>query len=368
MASQSVSSKRELEGGGYYARPQQGQDNNPFREVEKKYQLHYDQEMTYSKGKLRGKKGKFSERPTDLSDVIDFRHFDEEASSMKAAELGVERRNVDVSTSPRKAVVAVYTMEKHPGFYFVREFLDEESVDEATLDIVTKYIEPPSNSNHTKRHGHFKGLWVAAQRGLYLSSDCGSRGDGCGDKGGGGDDCWSEVQSSTSARKILDKLRWVTLGPQYDWTNRVYKEDVPFTALPVKLKALAENLVKTLGVSDSYSADAALLNFYGAKDTLGGHRDDSEHDLSQPLVSMSLGCDAIFLLGQTTKNEKPTAMLVRSGDIIILSGLARKCYHGVPRIFSCGERSRKGEEEEDQLTVQSYLEKHRINISIRMVR
>lgn len=44
-------------------------------------------------------------------------------------------------------------------------------------------------------------------------------------------------------------------------------------------------------------ADAAIVNYYGKADTLGGHKDDVESDLTQPLISISLGCDAIFLLG-----------------------------------------------------------------------
>ena len=41
----------------------------------------------------------------------------------------------------------------------------------------------------------------------------------------------------------------------------------------------------------------ALVNYYHEGDTLGGHRDDVESDQSAPIVAISLGCDAIFLLG-----------------------------------------------------------------------
>ena len=41
----------------------------------------------------------------------------------------------------------------------------------------------------------------------------------------------------------------------------------------------------------------ALVNYYHEGDTLGGHRDDVERDQSAPIVAISLGCDAIFLLG-----------------------------------------------------------------------
>lgn len=44
-------------------------------------------------------------------------------------------------------------------------------------------------------------------------------------------------------------------------------------------------------------ADAAIVNYYSKGDTLGGHKDDVEEDLTQPLVSISIGCAAVFLMG-----------------------------------------------------------------------
>lgn len=46
-----------------------------------------------------------------------------------------------------------------------------------------------------------------------------------------------------------------------------------------------------------FKPDAALINYYRSGDTLGGHLDDVEKDMTKPIVSFSLGCDAIFLLG-----------------------------------------------------------------------
>jgi alkylated DNA repair protein alkB family protein 1 len=71
-----------------------------------------------------------------------------------------------------------------------------------------------------------------------------------------------------------------------------------------------------------------------AGDTLNGHVDDTERCLAHPLVSLSLGCDAIFLMGTASKDDPPTALLLRSGDALVLSGPARQCYHGLPRILT----------------------------------
>lgn len=42
----------------------------------------------------------------------------------------------------------------------------------------------------------------------------------------------------------------------------------------------------------------------------------------------------MFLLGGLSVDEKPAAMFIHSGDIVIMSGVSRLCYHGIPRILS----------------------------------
>jgi alkylated DNA repair protein alkB family protein 1 len=41
----------------------------------------------------------------------------------------------------------------------------------------------------------------------------------------------------------------------------------------------------------------------------------------------------VFLLGGLGIDEKPAAMLIHSGDVVIMSGGSRLCYHGIPRIL-----------------------------------
>lgn len=119
----------------------------------------------------------------------------------------------------------------------------------------------------------------------------------------------------------------------------------------------------------------------GAGDTLNGHVDDAERSLVQPLVSLSLGCNAIFLLGGATKDVAPTALLLRSGDALVLAAEARRCYHGVPRVLTdrplppalrCGEaRGSDGAcagEADPFLPFERHMRRCRINISIRDTR
>ena len=96
--------------------------------------------------------------------------------------------------------------------------------------------------------------------------------------------------------------------------------------------------------------DAGIINAYQTHDSLMAHVDRSELDPHRPLVSVSsvfpilacrplagetdrlpsssLGLSAIFLLGGSTRDEAPLPLLLRSGDVIVLSGPSRRSYHG----------------------------------------
>jgi hypothetical protein len=82
-----------------------------------------------------------------------------------------------------------------------------------------------------------------------------------------------------------------------------------------------------------FSPDAALVNYYRPGDTLGGHVDDAEADMAQPIVTASLGCAAVFLIGGETRDAPPTALLLRSGDVVVMAEAARRSFHGVPRVL-----------------------------------
>lgn len=91
-------------------------------------------------------------------------------------------------------------------------------------------------------------------------------------------------------------------------------------------------------VDDWYKPDAAILNIYRGKDRLGGHVDDAETVSSggfcRPLVSISLGVPCFFLVALAHESAlKPVAVVLRSGDVVILSKAARSLVHGVPRLL-----------------------------------
>lgn len=171
-------------------------------------------------------------------------------------------------------------------------------------------------------------------------------------------DWWSESQKDGS---LVDKLRWSTLGYHHDWDTKVYKEDNQ-SIFPTELASLSTSLATMVGYP-GYKAEAAIVNFYPFSATLSGHTDHSEQNLAAPLLSISLGQSAIFLLGGTTVQETPAAFLIRSGDVLVMEEGARLAYHGVPRILAACQDCWEGGDE----FCRKYLASHRININIRQV-
>jgi alkylated DNA repair protein alkB family protein 1 len=115
----------------------------------------------------------------------------------------------------------------------------------------------------------------------------------------------------------------------------------------------------------NFRAEAGIVNFYPEGSSLCGHQDDAEPYRDAPVVSLSLGCTAIFLVGGTTRDELPTALLLRSGDCLLLSGASRLAYHGVPRILenTCPQAL----QQRLPPLLASYLATSRINLNVRQV-
>jgi DNA alkylation damage repair protein AlkB len=124
----------------------------------------------------------------------------------------------------------------------------------------------------------------------------------------------------------------MTLGGQYDWTAKKYPSSKPPDFPPDVAKFLEELFPDT-------KAQAAIVNLYTPGDTLSIHRDVSEES-SKGLISVSLGCDALFMIGlgsdqaeNTGSAVHPLVLRLRSGDAVIMSGPSRFAWHGVPQVI-----------------------------------
>ena len=134
------------------------------------------------------------------------------------------------------------------------------------------------------------------------------------------------IHQPISTADFLEKrLRWMTLGGQYDWSAKRYLRESP-PPFPADLKRLLKGLFPDM------DAQAAIVNFYSPGHTLSVHRDVSE-DCDQGLVSISVGCDGLFVVGNQDATETATIRL-RSGDAVYMTGSSRYAWHGVPKIIA----------------------------------
>ena len=133
-----------------------------------------------------------------------------------------------------------------------------------------------------------------------------------------------------SQTKLRKKLHWATLGSHFDWTNRVYPRDQK-APIPAELCKVTKTLASVVG--NSIIPETAIINYYGKGANMGAHKDDSEEAYEAPVVSVSLSCPGVFVLGGDSLDTPPVALFVRAGDALIMGGTTRYAFHGVPCIF-----------------------------------
>ena len=78
--------------------------------------------------------------------------------------------------------------------------------------------------------------------------------------------------------------------------------------------------------------DCCLVNWYGEGARMGLHQDKDEADFGYPVVSVSLGDEGLFRMGNPTRGGRTESLWLKSGDVVVMGGAARLTYHGVDRI------------------------------------
>ncbi|KAF8857996.1 oxidoreductase [Acephala macrosclerotiorum] len=175
----------------------------------------------------------------------------------------------------------------------------------------------------------------------------------------------ANVHKPLSIKAGLEKkIRWITLGGQYDWTNKVYPEEEP-PEFPRDVAGLIRDIFTDM------EPQAAIVNLYSPGDTLSLHRDVSE-EVDKGLVSISLGCDAIFLIGlhdEASGKTQSAVLRLRSGDALYMTGESRFAWHAVPKIIpdTCPAYLSDWPAEEFP-EWKGWMSKKRINLNIRQMR
>lgn len=82
-----------------------------------------------------------------------------------------------------------------------------------------------------------------------------------------------------------------------------------------------------------HEPECCLINLYRDTAKMGLHQDCDEADFSAPVVSISLGDEALFRLGGTTRRDPTRSFRLASGDVLVLGGAARLAFHGIDRVL-----------------------------------
>ncbi|KAF2802505.1 uncharacterized protein BDZ99DRAFT_360317, partial [Mytilinidion resinicola] len=179
---------------------------------------------------------------------------------------------------------------------------------------------------------------------------------------------------------LTRKLRWLTLGGQYDWTAKSYPATPP-PPFPTDIAALLASIFPET------RPEAAIVNLYTPGDTLSVHRDVAEGS-ERGLSSVSLGCEGVFVVGYGKgdgEGEGEGTVLtfgLPSGSAVYMSGEARWAWHGVPQVVAgtCPgyladwpaeekkeEEEGKGGEEGEFEAWRGWMANKRVNLNVRQM-
>ncbi|XP_078433402.1 oxidoreductase, 2OG-Fe(II) oxygenase family protein [Wolffia australiana] len=343
------------------------EERTAFRKAEKVYKLYKTIQSKNSSSRRRQKRDALALK-TDLTQVIDFAAILNDFHVCGELPPGIVRFHSPGVTDP------IFCFRDKPGFFFIPRALNVEEQCQLLRESLASFPEPPNRTNHTAIYGPLVGLLDAARKNKLLGKFEFDNLQSNSHSFVGEDDRDGQFcKIIAPAVTLLRKLRWSTLGLQFDWSKRSYDISLPHREIPSVLCLLAKKLaVPAMPLGEEFSPEAAIVNYFGPSDMLGGHLDDMEADWSKPIVSISLGCKAIFLLGGKTRDDPPLAMFLRSGDVVLMAGEARQCFHGVPRIFCDDENADcsalvshlTGEED---IVLREYIQNSRVNINIRQV-
>jgi alkylated DNA repair protein (DNA oxidative demethylase) len=123
-------------------------------------------------------------------------------------------------------------------------------------------------------------------------------------------------------------LGWVsdTGGYRYSATDPLSGR--PWPTMPEAFMQLAFGAAEAAGWP-GFVPDACLINRYGIGARLTLHQDRNEADFGAPIVSVSLGVPAIFLLGGAARSGPNRRLTLTHGDVLVWGGADRLRYHGV---------------------------------------
>ena len=120
-------------------------------------------------------------------------------------------------------------------------------------------------------------------------------------------------------------LGWVS-----DKSGYRYQPVHPVTANPwPEIPSMLMELWREIAGYDD--AECCLVNLYREGARMGLHQDKDERAIGAPVVSVSLGDEALFRIGGPLRRGPTQSVPLSSGDVVMFGGPARLAYHGIDR-------------------------------------
>ena len=127
---------------------------------------------------------------------------------------------------------------------------------------------------------------------------------------------------------------WNALTYTYE-DSRSDFDGLPAPPLPPHFAQIARAAAADAGFE--MTPDLCIMNYYTADAKMGVHQDKDERPetiaAGIPIVSVSLGDAARFVIGGLTRKEPTSPVVLRSGDVLVMGGPSRLRFHGVTRIL-----------------------------------
>jgi DNA alkylation damage repair protein AlkB len=128
------------------------------------------------------------------------------------------------------------------------------------------------------------------------------------------------------------------------WNGQTYKYEATrsdFDGLPAPPipQSLSEVAVAAAGRAGyAFAPDICIMNHYDAESRMGVHQDKDERpetlSAGVPIVSVSIGDAARFVMGGLARRDPTRPLILRSGDVLVMGGPSRLRFHGVTRIVT----------------------------------
>lgn len=123
-------------------------------------------------------------------------------------------------------------------------------------------------------------------------------------------------------------LGWTSDEFGYRYTATDPLTGRPWPAMPQLFRQLAEEAAASAGYP-GFRPDACLVNRYLPGSRLTLHQDKNEQDMTQPIVSISLGLAATFMFGGAERGDPCRRFPLTQGDVMVWGNESRLNYHGV---------------------------------------